>query len=100
MSRKTVLFLLIVFIAALALPRLCSLSADVSNPRSAPAKAQKVVEAQGFTDPEYVGVDLISCPTQGHKFRATNSNGARVLVIACPKNGALSWAPAYYLIFP
>lgn len=51
-------------------------------------KARQAIEAQGYTNIQYVGVDTFACgETAGFSFDAENVNRVRVRVIACAEGG-------------
>lgn len=61
--------------------------------------AQHAVEAQGYTNVQYAGVDNIACgQTAGFAFDANNVNGARVHLVACSPNGLVNYTTGWQIV--
>lgn len=67
-------------------------------------QAQSAVEKQGYTDILPLGMDYISCASNGeganagYAFEATNMNGARVWLTACKTSGFLHPFGGWYIV--
>ena len=63
------------------------------------ASAQQAVEAQGYTNVQYTGVDSVACgETAGFAFDADNVNHVRVHLVACSADGLVNYAKGWQIV--
>ena len=63
------------------------------------ASAQRAVEAQGYTNVQYTGIDSFACgELAGFAFDADNANHARVRLVACNPDGLVNYAKGWWIV--
>jgi hypothetical protein len=63
------------------------------------AAAQQAIEAQGYTNVQYTGVDSVACgDTAGFAFDADNVNHVRVHLVACSADGLVNYAKGWQVV--
>jgi hypothetical protein len=63
------------------------------------ASAQQAVEAQGYTNVQYTGVDSVACgETAGFAFDADNVNRVRVHLVACSADGLVNYSKGWQIV--
>jgi hypothetical protein len=93
-SRKFIL-LAVLLVAAVIVFSLAK-SGESVNPNG----ARRAVEAQGYTNVQYIGIDMQACgqETAGYAFEADNANGLRVRVIACNPDGLMNYSRGWHIV--
>ena len=63
------------------------------------ASAQRAVEAQGYTNVQYTGVDNFACgETAGFAFDANNVNRVRVHLVACSPDALMNFNKGWWIV--
>jgi len=63
------------------------------------ASAQQAVEAQGYKNVQYIGVDTFACgEVAGVAFDADNVNGVRVRLVACNPDGLINFNKGWHIV--
>lgn len=102
MGRREDLSTLVVIIvlAALAVLFLMSAGGVSVNPVNLEGRAHQAVEAHGFTNIQYQGLEFWACGTdsQGWNYSATNPEGVVVNLTACTENGILGINKSWWIV--
>jgi len=100
MKRSTAFFLAIVTI--LILIGLYKAAVKVGNGNGGNnfvTSAQQAVEAQGYKNVQYIGVDNFACgDVAGVAFDADNVNGVRIHLVACNPDGLINFNKGWHIV--
>ena len=75
-------------------------SGNGENPLNLEGRAHQAVEAQGFTNVQYQGLEFWACGTdsQGWNYSAVNPAGVVVNLTACTENGILGINKSWWIV--